>query len=936
LQHLDTDTLRRLASGETPEELAEARSHLEACAQCALESVRVGSSAEPTALLTSPGTVAEAPSPVTALPRGASVGRYLVLHPVGEGGMGVVYAAYDPELDRKVALKLLLAASQPGQGHGQGQSRLLREAQAMARLSHPNVTAVHDVGVLGEQVFVAMDLVEGGNLRTWLQQPRPWREVLRVLLQAGRGLAAAHAAGLVHRDFKPDNVLVGRDGRVQVTDFGLARLAGEAEEAPPADAFPEAARRLHSPLTQVGTVVGTAAYMAPEQHRGQPPDARSDQFSFCVTLYLALYGRRPFDSQQMAQAARQGTGREPSTRTPFNSRLAVRGAPASLILPPPRSPRVPGWLKRALMRGLALHPEDRFPSMEALLERLSGPPAAMRHARAAGLAALLVGAGAMTWHTVEQRQDALCSGAAPQLRGVWDDEVARRVEQSFSASGRPYAAPSYAAVKGLLDGYAQSWVGMHTEACQATRLRGEQPESVLTLRMVCLERRLKHLGSLTTVLAQPDSPVDKAVDAAQALPALAACADTGALLAVDPLPQDAAVRQQVLQLQARLAEVQALRTAGRFKQALPLAQQAVSDARPLSWRPVLAEALYQLGEVQSQLTDLKASEESLSEAFWLAESTRQDDLKVDAASQLLQVVMKFHQGRFEVSELWSRMAQSSLDRLGDDLQRETSLRLRQAGVLCRAGRCAEAQAPLERILARVEREQGPYSLQRSYVLASLARIYALQPGQLPRARQALEQVVEILDRVRGPGHPGTTLFQLSLAETLSLMGEHALARPIGERSVAQIKQAYGAESMMAAGAEDTLGRVLQKAGAFQDALEHHQRSLALREKSYGPRHATLRLSLVELGRTHLALGRPAEALALLERARALPSSEPKPMADGAFLLAQALVSTGGDSSRAQALATEAREGFVKLQQPTDVEAVERWLREGASLGHRDR
>ncbi len=234
----------------------------------------------------------EAPRPrdpsAEALERGAAVGRYVILDRIGAGGMGVVYAAYDPELDRRVALKLLRTDRFAAPGH----LRLLREAKALARLTHPNVVAVHDAGTFGDQVFVAMELVEGETLRQWLEAgARSWREVLDRLLAAGRGLAAAHAAGLVHRDFKPENVLLGRDGRVRVVDFGLAKALADAAEEP---AAPDSGGELASPLTEWGAVLGTPAYMAPEQIRGIAADARSDQFSFCVALYEALYGERPF------------------------------------------------------------------------------------------------------------------------------------------------------------------------------------------------------------------------------------------------------------------------------------------------------------------------------------------------------------------------------------------------------------------------------------------------------------------------------------------------------------------------------------------------------------------------------------------------------------------------------------------------------------------
>ncbi|HVE87032.1 MAG TPA: serine/threonine-protein kinase, partial [Myxococcales bacterium] len=255
--------------------------------------------------------------PAPQLERGAMLGRYLVLHPLGEGGMGIVYSAYDPELDRKVAVKLISASASEDLA-GDGQARLLREAQAMARVSHPNVIAVYDVGTLSNRVFVAMELVDGGTLKDWVRQKkRSTRDILRVFVEAGRGLAAAHAAGLVHRDFKPENVLISKKegGRAQVTDFGLARLAGSSEDRGMKGAAltslpkrlqqsaDDRGRLLDAQITQHGLVMGTPQYMSPEQHLGKDPDARSDQFSFCAALYWALYGKRPFDPVQLAAAA---------------------------------------------------------------------------------------------------------------------------------------------------------------------------------------------------------------------------------------------------------------------------------------------------------------------------------------------------------------------------------------------------------------------------------------------------------------------------------------------------------------------------------------------------------------------------------------------------------------------------------------------------------
>ncbi|MCA9678315.1 MAG: protein kinase, partial [Myxococcales bacterium] len=283
---------------------------------------------------------------------GDTIGRYIILARLGAGGMGVVFTAYDPQLDRKVALKLLRTGS--GLAEGEARARLVREAQAIAQLSHPNVVAVYDVGTADSgDVYIAMEFVEGETLTSWLGHwERSWREILEMFFQAGRGLAAAHARGLMHRDFKPDNVLVGLDGRVRVTDFGLARsVIDHVEELSKDRPRPDLAA-LRVTLTATGAVLGTPRYMAPEQLRGATADARSDQFSFCIALYEALYGTHPLPGDSVIEMVQHGA--EPT--------------------PPPVDTKVPPSIGRTLMRGLSIEPVKRYSTMSALLVELTPPP----------------------------------------------------------------------------------------------------------------------------------------------------------------------------------------------------------------------------------------------------------------------------------------------------------------------------------------------------------------------------------------------------------------------------------------------------------------------------------------------------------------------------------------------------------------------------------
>jgi predicted Ser/Thr protein kinase len=347
-----------------------------------------------------------------ALEPAEHVGRYRVIRRLGAGGMGVVYEARDPDLDRDVAVKLL---------HGGGdealQRRLLREAQAMARISHRNLVTVYDVGTHRGRVFVAMELVRGQTLRQWLEsEPRSWDQAVRVFVEAGRGLAAAHAAGVVHRDFKPDNVLVSDRGRVLVVDFGLARGVGEAPETPGAPA--RSADVLDSPITRTGAVLGTPAYMAPEQHRGQPADMRSDQFSFAVALYEAIYRQRPFPGDSHAELYASVTAGERRPR--------------------PREPRIPAALVGVLERALQLEPDDRHGDLDALLAELDAllrPPRSVPWAAVGAVAlAALTGVG-VTYFMVRSAGPPPAPDAGPSTPQEMAFEFARNFLEQEGIEG---------------------------------------------------------------------------------------------------------------------------------------------------------------------------------------------------------------------------------------------------------------------------------------------------------------------------------------------------------------------------------------------------------------------------------------------------------------------------------------------------------------------
>jgi tRNA A-37 threonylcarbamoyl transferase component Bud32 len=513
----------------------------------------------------------------TQVRRGATIGRYVVLGWVGNGAMGDVYSAYDPDLDRKLAIKLLRVKRGSSVGGLDGKTRLLREAQAIAKLSHPNVVVVHDVGTFEDRVFIAMEFIEGGTLSFWLHaQQRTWREILRVFIAAGGGLQHAHEANLVHRDFKPDNVMVRVDGDVRVMDFGLVRYIDVIDNETEADVDPNsplanlpmgpeqpvrgafaldatvdlakppplpavAAQAVQTKLTQTGVVLGTPAYMAPEQFVGQTVDARTDQFSFCVALYEALFGVRPFDGATMSEL----TG----------------NVLAGHVKPTPQRSQVPLAVSRALRRGLSVAPADRYPSMTGLLadlERYARPRANVVMGMAAGFVVLAALVGGLVWREIDR--ESLCAVPADRFEGVWETSGrngSRRaaIEFMFRTAGQENARTlstgrstswgwannrsrvSFTSAAHMLDKYVGDWLSTYKDACEATNYRKDQSAQVLDLRMSCLNDRFNELRGLSEMLVAPSSHlIENAGEAVAALGPVDKCSNVDVLRSTSRSP----------------------------------------------------------------------------------------------------------------------------------------------------------------------------------------------------------------------------------------------------------------------------------------------------------------------------------------------------------------------------------------------------------------
>ncbi len=781
-------------------------------------------------------TPGEAHAPIE---RGQSVGRYLVVATLGAGAMGVVYRAYDPDLDRALALKVV---SQRADGSSRGpneQARLLREAQAMARVSHRNVIQVFDVGTIGSAVYVAMEFVDGMTLKAWLVPKRTPAEILRLFEAAGRGLAAAHSQGLIHRDFKPDNVMVDRDDLPRVLDFGLAR----ASHRPDADETTASLRRversgsLDSSLTEAGALLGTPAYMSPEQYRGQPADQRSDQFSFCVALFEALVGHRPFRGRTvtaLAAAVTRGKVELPS-QTPVS-----RG------------------VMQAILRGLSVEPEDRHPTMEALLARLRGRSSSRGLGMLVGGAGLAMGAVALAQGNGAAPPPPPCLGAQDDAAEIWTTPRQDAIEAALVKQAGERGRRTWADASPRIDAYLTQWVTARTDACEATRVRAEQSEPLLDLRMACYDTRLHSLDATLRALETIDAlGVDNVHDATSDLDELGACADTQRLLDSAPRPTDPAELGALEQLEARHAALAAELRLGHYEDVLEPARALATEAAEFPFAPIRAQAWRVLGDAEAEAgTDagaLSAYESALHAAIASQDFTAAAEAALALGLAAGRNAADGPRG-LRALELARAFAINSAQREQLGIAATTH----EGSIAITQGEMTKAlalHAVVRDYWAAQENGEAPLAA----TLLDMGAAYTAT-GRSQEAVEVQREAVSLNETVYGATHPRTADTLRELGNTLSVLERFEEAQVVLERALEIQVGARGRESGSVAVLLDDLGRLLRARGDLAGAVEKHREAYDILHVVHGGDNPSLVVSGMNIGYTLNAAGRWQEAL----------------------------------------------------------------------------
>lgn len=896
--------------------------------------------------------------------------------------MGVVYEAWDEGLQRPIALKLI-RADRFDDDHAE--ARFEREALALAKLAHPNVVTIHEIGEHREQLFIVMELVRGETLSAWCDRgSRSWEECLDVYVQAGRGLSAAHEAGVIHRDFKPANCIVGERGRVRVLDFGLARGLSDAVGDDEATVSKDGGRSLDVMVTKTGALVGTPAYMAPEQLKREHVDAASDQFAFCVSFYEALIGVRPFAGVSMFELCtniRHGTFRT-------NEQGPSMSPPAALL--------------EILRRGLHNDAERRWPSMGALVEALERFPSRRRQRRAAWGAAGLLTAGlgiGVVWAEPEPCSDL-------HATDVWSASRQESVRQSVLVEndGERLGEASWRSLNDATTQWRDRWGTIRLDACERALVTKETTQTTYARQVACLERHAQTVGTLVDGLAADPLAWEHATDVVRLLPDLSPCASAEAVLQVEPPP--AAIVPAVDEVRATLDAALAQWTRADADASRRLHDEAWALAKDLGYAAVRAEVGLRRGRTGLHASD-QSSAEILADALADAELAGDDLTAADIVTEL--VVVATHQNQIQAGVRWRKLARAKIVRANAGPHQDARLALHAAELAMTAGDLEGAEQDVRRGLELYDALAGKQSLWYADALAIHTQVLE-RKGAREEAAGVHDQTLSVLAHILGSKHPrvGLALLNRGLfrfgggddqgaaedfnaaltilertktqprsvatarmarAQLLSMSGEldlaavEAAAAPLEnlpEDDVARLNAAAWKAAFMlrlghaeAALAEyeeliavhlrqpehlvDEVAMLRSNAGECLVALERWSQARARFDEAVkaldtvvAANDPRLAYPLAGLGEVALQEGRPAESAKAFERALPLAVANPGDalnLAKVRWGLARARFKTSGRSPRTVKLARDAADGFRELgdEGHRQVDDIEAWL-----------
>ncbi|MBV1862204.1 MAG: serine/threonine-protein kinase [Nannocystaceae bacterium] len=805
----------------------------------------------------------------------ATLDRFQIRRRVGSGGMGVVYAAHDPKLGRKVALKLL----KPERSSAKDEERLIDEAKALARLNHPNIVGIHEVGTVDGRVFIAMELIEGVPLSTWLTTRPTWQEVARVALQAGRGLMAAHKSGVVHRDFKPANVMLREDGRVVVLDFGLARM----HDSVPTQASTSRGRSdsLNTEIT-ASSIAGTPAYMAPEQHLGRAASALSDQFAFCVSFYEALYGQRPFEAPTRLSLLREiDNGR---------------------FRPLPKSRRVSARLRRTLMRGVRAAPADRWPSMEVLLAEIDS---ALRAPRRRGQLLLLSGAVALAGSVAlasMPNQAELCTQADIHFVGLWDAEVRNQLDTRYAGS---IAWPN---LRARIEAGTSKWKSRWQDTCKATHIHGSQSPILLDQRMACLDADRVALGAAVHLLKTGERALIQRAVRLDVFDRDGKRCETDDFTRRTPVPASGPERERYDEVRRVAAEQYAQAAIAGFpKRALAVLDEL--DVGPQTHPDVVREVEHARAEAYRQLNQPKQAYAAWQRAARAADLAG-DDVSFVSAASILAFVDAEDLHRMDAANVWLERARSRAEATELPHQQRFGLALRGAVVTRFRGEPEAAAMDLESLL---ETEGNQLSADDEGTLRhNLAELYAalrrlddaaeqyelaialrssslgedhrqvgqsrfllgqllIEQGQVERADVELQAAATIFANVEG-GEKERIMVEGGLGVLAAMRNDLPLADRRLKSTIELAGTEWGPEALGIAVFLVNDARVLMMMGKLEEAAAQLQRGLDLETKALGPEDHRLAGGLSLFAEIRLAQGRPVDAERLARRAAAVASA----------------------------------------------------------------